>query len=236
MTSGGGGPISEVPKPPRGKLSWRSKTSGDCSWEISWYRNLMKFMSFKIAMSQEFRDSGLISFFLWIFSGWQMMWGDMTSFPKTPRWCKPLLLYLLFGFGDILIWEDMPNFYIFHYYLWLWGSPHSKMQMPLLRKLHWRETRASLCAESPEIWKFSLLYIRIDSEMGWFATQTQTLLWILYYLYIYIYTMITLHLIWRVHTVHTLTMGLCKNMSSFRLGPFDWRSSLEYQSHQIEEA
>ena len=149
MTSGGGGPISEVPKPPRGKLSWRSKTSGDCSWEISWYRNLMKFMLCPSKLQCP-KSSGIpdwYHFFSGVFSGWQMMWGDMTSFPKTSRWCKPLLLYLLFGFGDILICPDMPNFYIFHYYLWLWGSPHSKMQMPLLRKLRWRAHR---CVPSPQ--------------------------------------------------------------------------------------
>ena len=81
-------------------------------------------------------------------------------------------------------------------------------------------TRASVCAESPGFGNMNLflLYIRIDSEMGWSATQNPkptlccissssvyVILTIHVYTYIYMYVMIY---VWSDESVHTMTMGL----------------------------
>lgn len=117
------------------------------------------------------RGSYSIIFCLLDFSGWQIIWGYMTLFPKTPvkrnmykqmnEVCKPYLL-----FGLLKTWryaQTCPTFT--HQFLWLWGSPHSKMQMPLLRKLRWRAHRCVPSPQDLEIWNY--LCFTSESTRRW---------------------------------------------------------------------
>lgn len=130
-----------------------------------------------------------------------------------------------------------------HKFLWLWGSPHSMTQMPLLRKLRWCAHRCVPSPQDLEIWNY--LCFTSESTRRWvdLRPKTPSLLCVVYHLYmlylpfvyIYIYVCNDICLIWRVrpyldHGTHS-AKACC-----FRLGPFDWRSALEHQSHQMEEA
>lgn len=88
----------------------------------------------------------------------------------------------LWTFEDMAICPDMPNFH---------PSISVALRFTTLKDAdatapQTAVTRASVCAESPGFgnMKLSLLYIRIDSEMGWSETQTPSLLCVVYYLYI----------------------------------------------------
>ena len=171
------------------------------------------------------RGSYSIIFCLLDFSGWQIIWGYMTLFPKTPvkrniyqqlnEVCKPYLL-----FGLLKTWryaQTRPTFT--HQFLWLWGSPHSKTQMPLLRKLRWRAHRCVPSPQDLEIWTYSCF--TSESTRRWvdLRPKTPSLLCVVYhhhlymlylpfmYIHIYIYMYVMIY-VWSDESVHTMTMGL----------------------------
>lgn len=172
------------------------------------------------------RGSYSIIFCLLDFSGWQIIWGYMTLFPKTPvkrniyqqmnEVCKPYLL-----FGLLKTWQyaqTRPTFT--HKFLWLWGSPHSKTQMPLLRKLRWRAHRCVPSPQDLEIWTYSCF--TSESTRRWvdLRPKTPSLLCVVYHhhhlyvLYLPFMYILTIHVcndtvyVWFDESVHTMTMGL----------------------------
>lgn len=102
-----------------------------------------------------------------------------------------------------------------HKFLWLWGSPHSMTQMPLLRKLRWCAHRCVPSPQDLEIWNY--LCFTSESTRRWvdLRPKTPSLLCVVYHLYmlylpfvyIYIYMYVMIY-VWFDESVHTLTMGL----------------------------